>query len=299
MKKIAVGIATAISFTLLSPVQAQAANESIVIIDNAIDSTLPEFNGKLIYEVCRPVSGICPNGKTEQEGSGSATLPKNMIYAGNTWSYHGTVMSLIALKTNPDAKIIFIRVGTISGGQISRTISDTALGTALDWVNKNRTQFNIVAVSSSLATDTNGTCPLNNAGNRNIVANTNALVANGVAVFYPAGNNTRSKSVAFPACISSAFAVSGTNSFSKDDGYVVSPLVTRSPDVEYYAVGAFNTVVRNAVFGDSSSGTVSLAAYWLKNYRGSYSTTKQYLDSVIKPINNGVIKTNLFIDTLS
>jgi len=298
MKKIAVGIAVVIGLTLLNPVQAQAANESIVIIDNAIDSTLPEFNGKLIYEVCRPVSGICPNGTAEQEGPGSATLAKSLIYAGNTWSNHGTVMSLIALKTNPNAQIIFIRVGTVSKNTINRTISEAALASALDWVNKNKSKFNIVAVSSSIAADTKGSCPLTMASNRNIVANTNALVSGGVAVFYPAGNNTRSTSVAFPACISSAFAVSGTNSFSVDDGYVVSPLVTRSPDVEYYAIGAFNTSIRSAVFGDSSSATASLAAYWLKNYKGSYTTTKQYLDSSIKLINKGVASTNLFINTL-
>lgn len=299
MKKIAMGIVVAIGLTLLNPVQAQAANESIVIIDNAIDSTLPEFNGKLIYEVCRPVSGICPNGTTEQEGLGSATLPKSLIHTGNTWSNHGTVMSLIALKTNPNAQIIFIRVGAVSKNAINQTISEAALASALDWVNKNKSKFNIIAVSSSIAADTKGSCPLTMASNRNIVANTNALVLNGVAVFYPAGNNTRSTSVAFPACISSAFAVSGTNSFSIDDGYVVSPLVTRSPDVEYYAIGAFNTSARSAVFGDSSSGTASLAAYWLKNYKGSYNATKQYLDSVVKPITKGVIQTKLFIDTLN
>jgi hypothetical protein len=298
MKKIAVGIAVAIGLTLLNPVQAQAANESIVIIDNAIDSTLPEFNGKLIYEVCRPVGGTCPNGKTEQEGLGSATLPKNIIYTKDTWSNHGTVMALIALKTNPNAQIIFIRVGTVSKNVINRLISEAALASALDWVNQNRAKFNIVAVSSSLAADSSGACPLTKASNRNIVANTNTLVSNGVAVFYPAGNNSRSTSVAFPACISSAFAVSGTNALSVDDGYVVSPLVTRSKDVEYYAVGAFNTSARSAVFGDSSSGTASLAAYWLKNYKGSYAATKQHLDSVVKTITKGVVPTNLFVDTL-
>lgn len=298
MKKIAVGIAAVLGFTLLQPVQAQANSQSIVIIDNAIDSTLPEFSGKLIYEVCRPVSGACPNGKSEQEGPGSATLPKNIINAGNTWSNHGTAMALIALQTNPNAQIIFIRVGTVSRNAINRTISEAALASALDWVNQNKTKFNIVAVSSSLAADTKGSCPLTMASNRNIVNNTNALVANGVAVFYPAGNNALSTSVAFPACISSAFAVSGTNAFSNDDGYVISPLVTRSSDVEFYAVGAFATSVRSARVGDSSSATVSLAAFWQKNYKGSYAATNDYLKTVLKPITKGLVPTNLFVNTL-
>lgn len=298
MKKIAVGIAVVFGFALLHPVQAQAANESIVIIDNAIDSTLPEFSGKLIYEVCTPVGGLCPNGSSFQEGLGSATLPKSVIYANDTWSYHGTVMSLIAAQTNPDTKIIFIRIGTVTRNQISRTMSEASLASALKWVIDNRTKFNIIAVSSSVSMDSGSSCPLTRASNKGIVDNTNTLVSNGVAVFYPAGNNPRSTIVGFPACIPSAFAVSGTNALSKDDGYVVSPLVTRTSDVEFYAIGAFNTSARKSVFGDSSSATASLAAYWQKLYSGSYNSTLNVLKSKTSSINKGVVSTKLFVNTL-
>jgi hypothetical protein len=298
MKKIAVGIAIVIGFTLLQPVQAQANTQSIVIIDNAIDSTLPEFSGKLIHEVCTPVSGTCPNGKSVQEGAGAATLPKSMIYAGNTWSNHGTAMALIALNTNPNAKIVFIRIGTVSKNAINRTMSEVALASALNWVANNKDRFNIVAVSSSVSSDVKGACPVTKASNRAVVSNTDALVSAGVAVFYPAGNNARAKNVGFPACVSSSFAVSGTNAFSTDDGYVVSPLVTRSNDVEFYAIGAFQTSVRSARFGDSSSATASLAAFWQKNYKGSYAATNDYLKTILKPINKGLVSTNLFVDTL-
>lgn len=298
MKKIAVGIAVVLGFTLLQPVQAQANTQSIVIIDNAIDSTLPEFSGKLIYEVCTPVSGTCPNGKSVQEGPGAATLPKSMIYTGNTWSNHGTAMALIALNTNPDAKIIFIRIGTVSKNAMNRTLSEAALASALKWVIDNKNRFNIVSVSSSISADVNGACPLTKASNRPIVSNTDILVNSGVAVFYPAGNNARAKNVGFPACISSSFAVSGTNAFSADDGYVVSPLVTRSNDVEFYAIGAFQTEVRSARVGDSSSATASLAAFWQKNYKGSYAATSDYLKTILKPITKGLVSTNSFVDTL-
>lgn len=298
MKKIAVGIALVLSFTLLQPVQAQANTQSIVIIDNAIDSTLPEFSGRLIHEVCTPVSGICPNGTNFQEGSGSATLPKNVINANDTWSNHGTAMALIALKTNPNANIVFIRIASVSKNQINRTLSTAALASALNWVIANKSKYNVVAVSSSLANDSGNSCVMNTVGTKPVADATTNLVSSGVAVFYPAGNNARSRVAAFPSCVPAAFSVSGTNAFSLDDGYVVSPLVTRSNDVEFYAIGAFNTSVRSARFGDSSSATVSLAAFWQKNYKGSYAATNDYIKTILKPITKGLISTNLFIDTL-
>ena len=47
MKKIAVGIILVLGFTTLQPAKANVA-PSIVIVDTAIDSTLPQFSGKLI-----------------------------------------------------------------------------------------------------------------------------------------------------------------------------------------------------------------------------------------------------------
>ena len=110
MKKIAVGIAVVLGLALLNPVQAKAANESIVIIDTAIDTSIPVLQSKVIHEVCitENVSATCSNGTTFQEGKGAATLPSKIALSKDF--EHGTIMALIANKINPNANIVFIRI---------------------------------------------------------------------------------------------------------------------------------------------------------------------------------------------
>ena len=90
MKKIAVGIIAVLSLVLLQPVQAQPA-KSIVIIDTAIDSSIPQLKAKLVQEVCILGSMVCPNGQKFQEGLGAATLPSAQALKGGF--EHGTIMA--------------------------------------------------------------------------------------------------------------------------------------------------------------------------------------------------------------
>ena len=137
MKKVAVGIAVVLGFTLLQPVQAQAANESIVIIDTAIDSTRPEFKGKIVQEVCLVESGVCPNGTMFQEGAGAASLPVTQAY--NNGFEHGTLMSLIALQVNPNVNIIFVRVaGMNPRTQKMNSFSDVSITSGTPCAGANR-----------------------------------------------------------------------------------------------------------------------------------------------------------------
>lgn len=280
MKKIAVGIAVVLGFTLLQPVSAQASNPSVVIIDNAIDSTLPEFSGKLILEVCPKQLPACKNGS---EGPGVATLPSSVIYAKGTNGNHGTKMALSALQVNPNAQIIFIRVGTLArNGLLNPDIETTALSFALDWVVENRIKYNIVSVSASLATVPARvtSCPLTLSTNQKVVANTRILIANNVAVFYPTGNDSNRARVVFPACITEAVSVGAINAFSKDDGWKISPMTNRIAETDFYALGSFKG---DGIIGQTSSATAALAAYWAKNYKGSFATTYQYLKSISSP----------------
>jgi hypothetical protein len=284
MKK-AVGIFIALFMVVsLQPATANTTNSSIVIIDNAIDSTLPEFSGKLIYEVCTIVSGACPNGAGFQEGLGSATLPKSIIYSGND-SDHGTKMALVALNVNPNAKIIFIRAGRVVGKNVQKDISPAALDSALKWVSDNRSRFNIVSVSSSVANETyKGSCPVTLSTNRGIVTNTISLINSGVAVFYSTGRSRTMKNVGFPACIPQAIAVSAVNRFSQDDGFKVSPLANTGAETDFYALGSFKLSTGDTgAFGQTSPATAALAAYYVKNYKGSYASTYDYLKSIVKP----------------
>ena len=81
MKKVAVGIIAVLSLVLLQPVHAEPS-KSIVIIDTAIDSSIPQVKAKLVQEVCILDRMLCPNGTKFQEGVGAATLPSAQALKG-------------------------------------------------------------------------------------------------------------------------------------------------------------------------------------------------------------------------
>jgi hypothetical protein len=298
MKKIAVGIAVIFGFTLLQPVQAQAANESIVIIDTAIDSTRPEFKGKIIQEVCLVESGLCPNGTMFQEGAGSATLPVTQAYKNGF--EHGTLMSLIALQVNPNVNVVFIRVaGMNPRTQTMHSFSDISVTRALDWVIANKNKYNIVSVSASVGhssyNKTGSYCPIK-ATHSKLIANIETLMNNGVATMFASGNGRDRSRINFPACIPQAIAVGGSNPYNVGELPTLSIFFNTAPEVDFYALGTFSTPVKNSV--GTSASTAALSAYWAKNYKGSYAATYDYLKSISKTTSNQFITTNSFVDVL-
>lgn len=284
MKKVVGVIVSLLMVVFLQPATANTTG-SIVIIDNAIDSTLPEFSGKLIYEVCTIVSGTCPKGVGKepgiQEGPGTATLPKSTIYNG-LGSDHGTKMTLVALNVNPNAKIIFIRAGRVVGNSVQRDLSSASIAAALKWVSDNRTKFNIVAVSASLGNDNyrESSCPVSVSTNKPVVDNLVALNNSGVPVFAAVGNAINNK-VAFPACIPQAVSVGAVNKFSADDGWKLSNASLRKTEKDFVALGSFD-VIKSGIFGESSPATAALAAYYVKNYKGSSAQTFDYFKTIVK-----------------
>lgn len=299
MKKLAVGIAIILGFTLLQPINAQAANESIVIIDTGIDSTRKEFTGKIVYEVCTLEAGTCPNGKTFQEGIGSATLPVDKAYRNGF--EHGTIMTLIANKVNPNINIVFIRIAGMNpttGAMYS--FSDYSLTQAMNWVVANRTKFNIISVSASMGSHNllSGTnyCPIRST-HKQLISNIDTLISNGVPTMFPSGNGRDRTRIDFPACIPQAVAIGGTNPYNVGEIPTLSIFFNTGPDVDFYALGTFMTPIKNAV--GTSGATVAMSAYWAKNYKGSYKTTYDYLKSISKSTSNQYITTNSFVDILN
>jgi hypothetical protein len=296
MKKIAVGIILVFGLTTLQPANAEVA-KSIVIIDTAVDSTLPQLSGKLIQEVCIVTSGVCPNGKTFQEGPGAATLPKTQIYANGF--EHGTIMSLIANQVNSDVNIIFIRIAGINPKTGAMyTFSTTELTRALDWVILNKSKYNIVSVSSSIGTHVlnAGTnyCPIKST-HSSLIANINTLTSLEVPTMFASGNNGDIARVDFPACIPAAVAVSGSD-YNVDDKNFIGIWSNGGPDADFYALGVYNTSVKRAI--GTSASTAALSAYWAKNYKGTYKSTFDYMKSVTTPIKNAKTTTTVFVDIL-
>ena len=67
--------AVLITLTLLSPTAANAALKSatvqtptIAILDTAIDTSVAEFQGRVVHEVCVLEWASCPNGQKFMEG---------------------------------------------------------------------------------------------------------------------------------------------------------------------------------------------------------------------------------------
>jgi hypothetical protein len=298
MKKIALALTVVFGLALIQPV-ASAANESIVIIDTAIDSTRPEFKDKLIYEACFVSSGgKCPNGTIAQEGVGSATLPAAKAMEADF--RHGTLMTLIANQINPNVNIIFIRVAGVNprtGKAVA--FSDDQVRVALEWVIANKTKFNIVSVSASLGTHSTlkkgpAYCPIT-ALKKPLVAAIDTLITLGVPTIFASGNNGDTVRVDFPACIPSAVAVSATD-YNVDDKDFISMQSNSAVETDFYALGTYNVLGSN-VRGTSASA-VAFSAYWAKNYKGTYQATYDYLKSITKPVKNTKISSTLFVDIL-
>lgn len=291
MKKVAVGIVAVLSLVFLQPVHAEPS-KSIVIIDTAIDSSIPEVKAKLVQEVCILDRMLCPNGTNFQEGVGAATLPSTQALKGGF--EHGTYMTLIANKVNPDANIIFIRIaGMKSNGSIDN-YSVFDVEKALAWTITNKEKYNIVSVSASMGSHILGTglkyCPTN-ATHSGLVGNIDKLLALNVPTIFAAGNNRDYKRIDFPACITQAVAVGGAT----DDDFM-SPFSNSAPEVDFYFLEVFK--VNGINFRGTSASGVAFSANWAKNYKGTYQATYDYFVSISKPAVGRTTTTNRLVSLL-
>ena len=125
-----------------------SANEkpSIAIIDTAIDTS----KVNIAYEVCILYEARCPNKSSFMEGPGAATVSAPSVYLNGF--EHGTIMSLIANKINPNANIIFIRIAGISKTGTMYSFSDLEVTKALDWAIANKTKYNINTITKIIIT---------------------------------------------------------------------------------------------------------------------------------------------------
>jgi len=291
MKKIAVGLIAVFSLVLLQPVHAEP-NKSIVIIDTAIDSSIPQLKAKLVQEVCFIGSMVCPNGQKFQEGLGAATLPSSQALKGGF--EHGTIMALIANKVNPDADIIFVRIaGMLRNGKMD-TYSINEVTKALTWVVNNKQKYNIVSVSASMGNHNLGTgpnyCPIRKT-HAELIGNIDKLSASGVATIFAAGNNRDYARIDFPACIPQAVAVGGAT-----EDNAMAPYSNAAPEVDFYSLGAFDTQIGRSV--GTSAAAAAFSASWAKNYKGTYQSTYDYFVSISKSAVGRTTTTNRLVSLL-
>jgi hypothetical protein len=218
---------------------------SVVIIDTSLNQDLPIFDNKIVYEVCILDYPSCPNGTSFQEGYGAAKMDSSISMLNGF--EHGTQMTSVAVNTNPNMKIVFIRVvsNTSTGGRLSSNY--LTLDKALYWVIRNRDRFNIQSVSFSQGAHNynavDNYCPSIPSTESNI----RALVSIGIPFFAAVGNNYDYQRIDWPACIPEAIAIGAVMPYleiaaynnydvNKIDFYALGSMKAYNPNGSYVSI---------------------------------------------------------------
>jgi hypothetical protein len=253
-------IAALLLLTIWVPVNAQAALKNqtqsvptLAIVDTAIDTSLPIFNGKIVAEVCIMDWSLCPNGSSFMEGPGSATLPSNQISLDGF--DHGTQMASAAVMSNPNMNIVFIRIfgfdpslkGQVRNGglcnkpagSVYRCVNtNDVIAQALNWVSANKEKYNIKAVSMS-----QGSHALKPAGTNyctnvpNVTNAVKALLSQNIPSFFATGNNRDYKRIDWPSCIPESVSVGGVDQINE----ILSNTNVDKDIIDFFALGATGT----------------------------------------------------------
>ena len=272
-----------LALTLLIPATANAANLSnktvgtptIAILDTALDTSLPIFKDKILYEACVTQWASCPNGSFEMEGQGSSVLKPEWI-SKNGFN-HGTEMASLAVATNPSVKIVFVRIIGANSKGLRQATGEATVYNALDWVIRNKDKFNIQAVSMSQGQTIRSTetdyCPKTPITEAKI----KTLADAGVPVFFPTGNARNYSKIDWPACIPQSVAIGATMPTGSIAVYTNhDPLLT-----DFFAQGTTRatTVGGNMVnVAGTSASTAIAATHWatIKAAKPSLSYSQIY-----------------------
>lgn len=255
MKKVLIVLLSAV--TIFAPMQvAKATDERVVaIIDTAIDSS--KFPS-IIYEVCFTQNKSCLNKTNFMEGKGSANSliwPASMLNS----VYHGHSMVAASVNTNPNIKIVFVRIADITA-QGNSGNQPQSLSLAIDWVSKNAAKFSIDAVSiSQSGTSSNN---LLSCSRDTVVINAVAsLNAQNVPTFAATGNDRLTDKVGFPACVNGAIGVGAVDA----NGTTFHAVTNRGPGLDIVANGSMDVVRYNGTVvtatGTSVANVVAATKY--------------------------------------
>lgn len=305
-------IASSIAITTM-PAQAnlkpRTLTPTLAILDTALDTSIPSISSKLVYEVCILDWASCPNGKSFMEGPGSTVLPIKFLKSPDF--NHGTQMASIAIANNPTLNIVFVRIygNTMSGKR--QTTGVNTLVNALNWVQKNKDKYNIVAVSASQGTPT----PVLNRPVSNYCDATvlNPVVSNlllsGVPVFFPSGNsagNVKMKNkIEWPSCITQSIAVGGVETLNLD-----KPQISLTSNYDSNRVDLWGEIQQPSIFpgnvngysyGTSVSTQVIASKYVLLKSSKPNLTVSQLIDLMKTssvPVSNSLMQ-NVYLFNLS
>lgn len=162
----------------------------------------PDLNGRVIEERCYCAyangKGCCPNGATQQFGTGSARddLPHETTVAGVIAGNGGVAPRGIA----PGAKIVAIRVADATG-HIAWT---SQVITALDWIAASPVHIDAVNMSFAMGFLSNSACDGENLALAEALAR---VRERGTVLVAASGNDAATHGIRPPACIGGVLSV--------------------------------------------------------------------------------------------
>jgi hypothetical protein len=260
MKKVGIVVAVILGLVLIQPVQASEI-KTIAIIDTAMDVSK---NSNVVYEACFTLA-TCPNGTNFQEGPGSANVSNWKIKGIE----HGFNVSRSAVLTNPNIKIVFVRISDVHVYPTFSAIHNngTSLSRAIEWVSNNASRLNINAVSIS-QTRSNfaaGTCPKDTV----IEQSVQSLNSKGIATFAATGNESKKNMIGFPSCVPGVIAVGAVRP-SLD----LASYTNAGPGLDLVARGDMNIVdyfgVNRTVTGTSIAAPIAATLSTTRKVSGSW-----------------------------
>ena len=245
---------------VLVPAQATVPQKSLVIIDTGFDTSLPLISDAVIYEVCILSWSLCPNGRTFQEGPGSATLPASGISTGNM--SHGTQMATIAMKTNPGQKIVLLRLVAFNARGERLLVYESTIIQVFKWIASKREELNIGAVAMAQGHQptlaAKNYCPRVKELEKILLD----LKVKNVPVFFPAGNASNKSRIDWPACIPVSMAIGALDT----KGEIANYSNYDRNLVDFYVIGTAPALMpggsETSATGTSVS-TLIAASYWM------------------------------------
>ena len=276
-------ITAVLTLSLLSPVaisQASGADAPVLaILDTAIDTSVPSLQGKIVGEVCILEWALCPNGTNFEEGTGAASMPASLI-TKNGFD-HGTFMATTAVSSNPNIKILFIKIiGNTSTG-LRKPTGESTISAALFWLRDNATKYNVKAIS--LSQGSSGL--LGKAGTQycptfpRTISAIQQLNAMSIPVFSASGNSRDYSRIDWPSCIPETVAVGAVDQI----GEITSYSNNDSSLLDFFALGNMPAVgpgnISKNIAGTSAATQVAAATY-LKLMTASGQSGNQLIDNM-------------------
>lgn len=244
MKKILVVLSLIASAFI--PVNAQANNKSLVIIDSYFQAS------------------IAQNPITASGAACSQVAPIKGATSSSPYS-HGTAMYAVAKLQNPNLNII-----PLCASNARSAVFPSQFVSALEWVKSNKDKVAAVSVSLTFNQTQTQCLPATPAKKDQLPTDKvirsliNELQALGIPVFASAGNSTN-KSVSYPSCISNTMGVAHANELGK-------PMAWSDSNTDYFVKlsndgSKFNYTTQSMglVAHTSSSATAAVAAMWVTN----------------------------------